>query len=173
MATLAQLIQPHLDSTDAEIVALLNTPSITVTNTERWTWAGLALRFNPAIVGTIDEVLKSIQGMDWVRMQLAGGGIDFSLESTQSTLESLRAVPELADHIDNLKAIGIRQVSPYQDAGFVGDVTLQDVEPVHADLITRRDSGAYWSRVLAVVNPMIDAGSTAAEIKAAAMGVEL
>lgn len=104
-------------------------------------------------------------------MQLAGGGIDFSLETTQNTLESLRAVPALAAHIDNLKAIGVRQISPYQAAGFEGSVSAEEIEPIRTDLIQRRLAGAYWSRVLAVVNPMLDAGNTAAEIKTAASEV--
>ena len=170
MATLAQLIAPHLDKTDAEIVSLLNAQSVTVTDASLWTSAGLALAFGPQVVGTIDETLKAIPGFDWVRILLGGRGIDFSSAVTQAALESLR--PALPDYVDGLKAIGVRQVSPYNDAGFEGDVTLEEVAAIHAELITRRDAGAYWSRVLAVVNPMIDAGNTSAEIKVAAAGVE-
>lgn len=169
MATLAQLIAPQLDKTDAEIVTLLNTASVTVRDSQLWTSAGLALMFGPEAVGQIDEVLKATPGYDWVRLLLAGKGIDFSSDVTQASLESLRDI--LGDQVDALKAIGVRQISPYQEAGFEGDVTLEQVAETHADLITRRDAGAYWSQVLAVVNPMIDAGNTAAEIKAAAAEV--
>ena len=169
MATLAQLIAPHLDKTDAEIVALLNAATVTVRDTQLWTSAGHALLFGPEAVGQIDEVLKATPGYDWVRLLLAGKGIDFSSDVTQASLESLRGV--LGSQVDALKAVGIRQISPYQDAGFEGDVTLEEVAAIHAELITRRDAGAYWSRVLAVVNPMIDAGNTAAEIKVSAAEV--
>ena len=169
MTTLTQLIAPHLDKTDEEIVDLLNATSVTVRDSELWTSAGLALLFGPEAVGQIDEVLKATPGYDWVRLLLAGKGIDFSSDVTQASLESLRGI--LGSQVDALKSVGVRQISPYQEAGFDGDVTLEQVADVHADLITRRDAGAYWSRVLATVNPMIDAGDTATEIKAAAAGV--
>jgi len=170
MTTLAQLITPHLDKTAAEIATILNAPTITVTDNQLWTSAGLALMFGPQAVGQIDETLKATPGFDWVRLLLAGKGIDFSSDMVQAALESLRGV--LGSTVDGLKSIGVRSVSPYQNAGHEGTVTEQQVSPVLADLITRRDAGAYWSRVLAVVNPMIDAGDTAAEIKTAAAGVE-
>jgi hypothetical protein len=98
-------------------------------------------------------------------------GRDLSTDDSQSIVESLRAT--IGDAFtDALLWLGRRMVSPYQNAGFEGEATLEEVAEIHADLITRRDAGAYWSRVLAVVNPMIDAGNTAAEIKTAAAGVE-
>lgn len=168
--TLARLIEPHLDKTAAEIATILNAPSQTVTDSTLWTSAGLALKFGPAVVGQIDETLKAVPGYDWVRLLLAGKGIDFSSAVTQAAMEVLR--PVLPDYVDGLKSIGVSQISPWQADGNEGTVTAEQVAPVLADLITRRDAGAYWSRVLAVVNPMIDAGNTASEIKAAAAGVE-
>lgn len=169
--SLQTLVASRIDLTDAEIVAELNALTVTKTDAQRTTWAGLALRFGPTIIGTIDEVLKAVSGMDWIRMQLAGGGIDFSAQITQDALEGLRAVPQLADHIDNLKSVGRWSISPYQDDGGTGEVAEEQVAAVHADLITRREAGAYWSRVLAVVNPMLDAGNTSSEIKVAASEV--
>lgn len=169
MTTLAELIQPHIDLTTQEIVDLLNAATVQVTDNSLWTSAGLALSFGPTIVGQIDEVLKATPGYDWVRLLLAGKGIDFSSDVTQASLESLR--PILGEQVDALKAIGIRNISRYQNAGFEGTLTFEEVDPVRTDLRTRRDAGAYWARVLAVVNPMIDAGNTAEEIKTAATGV--
>ena len=169
MTTLAQLIAPYLDKTDAEIVSLLNADTVTVRDSQLWTSAGLALIFGPEAVGQIDEVLKATPGYDWVRLLLAGKGIDFSSDVTQASLESLRGI--LGGQVDSLKAIGVRQITPYQEAGFEGNVSIEAVAASHAELLTRRNAGAYWSRVLAVVNPMIDAGDSAEEIKSAAMEV--
>lgn len=96
MSTLAQLIAPHLGSTDAEIVALLNAPSVSVVDSTRWTYAGLALRFGPQAIGQIDETLKQTPGYDWVRLLLAGTGIDFSDAVTQAALEGLRRAQAVA-----------------------------------------------------------------------------
>ena len=167
--TLQQLVSPHLDKTASEIADVLNAQTVTVTDNQLWTSAGLALKFGPQVVGQIDETLKATPGFDWVRLLLAGKGIDFSSDVTQAALESLRGV--LGGRLDALKAIGVRSVSPYQHVGFEGDVTVEQVATVRDDLIQRRDAGAYWSRVLAVVNPMIDAGDSADDIKTADAGV--
>jgi len=172
MTTLSQLVSPHLDKTAAEIATILNAPTVARTDDQLWTWGGLNDRFEPTMVGTIAEVLSAMPGTKAMQFQLINPGVDFSLDKTQEVLEGLRAVPQLAAYIDALKAIGRWSESPWQAAGNTGDVTAEQVAQVLADLITRRDAGAYWSRVLAVVNPMIDAGNTASEIKTAAMGVE-
>lgn len=170
--SLQTLVAQRLALTDAEIVTELNALTVTKTDSQRWTWAGLALRFGPTLVGTVDEVLKVTPGMDWVRMQLAGGGIDFSAQITQDALESLRVVPDLASHVNNLKAVGRWSVSLYQDDGGSGEVTLEQVAPIHADLITRRDSGAYVSRLYNAVGLLLDSGADVTTIKAAVAGVE-
>jgi len=171
MTTLTQLIAPHLDKTAAEIVAMLNAPTVTVTDSERWHSDGVARAIGVAAFGMLDEVLKAAPGMDWVRIAMASDrGLDFSQPEMQDGIEALR--PAIGSLADDLKSIGIRIESPWQADGNSGIVTAEQIAPVLADLITRRDAGAYWSRVLAAVNPLIDAGNTAAEIKAAAAGVE-
>lgn len=166
MATLAQLIAPHLDKTDAQIVAMLNAPSVTVRDTQLWTSAGLALLFGPEAVGQIDEVLKATPGYDWVRLLLAGKGIDFSSDVTQASLESLRGV--LGSQVDALKAVGVRQISPYQEAGFEGDVTVEEVTEARTVLeaealriATEQRATNSWNEI---VNPAVSEGKNWLEI---------
>ena len=162
MTTLTQLITPHLGSTDAEIVALLNAATVSVVDSTRWTYAGLALRFGPAAIGQIDETLKQTPGYDWVRLLLAGTGIDFSDAVTQSALEGLRGV--LGDNVDGLKAIGLRSVSPYQNAGFKGDVTVEEVAEARAvaaaetqRLTPEQRATTAWNEI---VNPAVSQGQS-------------
>lgn len=169
---LARLVALHLDKPAAEIAVILNTPSIEESDSQPWTSAGLALAFGPTAIGQIDEVLKATPGYDWVRILLGGKGIDFSSEVTQTALEGLRGT--LGATTDALKQIGRWTVTPWQkeqNDRNAANVTEEEIAPILADLIQRQEAGAYWSRVLAVVNPMIDAGNSAAEIKAAAIEV--
>lgn len=172
MTRLEELIFPHLEKTTPEIVDVLNAKTISKVDSQLWTWGGLNQRFDTAVVGTIAEVLSAIPGTKAMQFQLINPGVDFSLDKTQEVLESLRGVPKLSSFIDALKAIGRWSNSPFNEAGFEGEVTKEEVALIREDLITRSEAGAYWARVLAVVNPMINAGNTAAEIKAASAGVE-
>ena len=168
MATLAQLITPHLDKTDAEIVALLNAASVERTDDQLWTWGGLNDRFDPTMVGTIAEVLAAMPGTKAMQFQLINPGVDFSLDKTQEVLDGLRAVPQLAPYIDALKAIGRWSESPWQAAGNSGDVTIEQVAESRTVLeaesqrtATEQRATTVWNEI---VNPAVSEGKTWAEI---------
>ena len=118
MNALATYIQSNnLSGTPAEIVAALDAEVVLSRDSQRWTYAGLARRFGPVAVGQVDEGLKQIPGMDWVRLALAAGGLDFSDPVTQAGLDSLVGVfPD--EMIAGLKAVGITRGKRYVAAGF-------------------------------------------------------
>lgn len=171
MTTLSQLVSPHLNKTASEIVDILNAKTVQIIDNQKYTWAGLSLKFGTVTVAGMRTLLVAVPEVGPLITEiLTSTGIDFSLEESQTMLTSLEPVLG-AERVLALKSIGISNISPYQEAGFQGDVSEEDVSEVLADLIQRRDAGAYWSRVLAVVNPMIDAGNSADEIKTAAFEV--
>lgn len=157
-----------LDLSDSDIVSELNALTVRKTDSQRWTWAGLALRFGPQLVGQIDETLKGSPGYDWVRLLLAGGGIDFSSDQTQTALESLR--PALGDTVDSLKAVGAWYLSPWVDAGRSDSASLVDVAVMRAQIAAdnlRATVEARWAVVCnEIVNPAIANGATWDGIKA-------
>jgi hypothetical protein len=174
MTNLSTRISTMLNLSDAEIVSELNALTVRQIDSQRWTWAGLALRFGSETVGQIDEMLKESAGYDWVRLLLAGGGIDFSTEQTQDALESLRSV--LGTMTDSLKGVGIWYVSPWADAGRDGLASIDDVALIRSQLLVAANREALeskWATVCnEIVNPAIASGSTWAAIKAAIAEVE-
>lgn len=166
MTTLAQLVQPHIDLTNQEIADLLNAATATFSDNTLWSSAGLALMFGPTAVGQIDEVLKATPGYDWVRLLLAGKGIDFSSEVTQAALESLR--PVLGDQVDALKAIGIRNISPYQYAGFSGTVTVEEIAAARAELVAAAAAATIgnWCDYVRAILANNGNGKSISELKA-------
>lgn len=155
----------HLD--DKSIVVELNAATIQKTDSARWTWAGLAIRFGSDVVGAFDELLKASPGYDWVRLLLAGGGIDFSSDTTQNALEGLR--PKLGDATDALKAVGVYQQTPWNNAGNAGQVTESEVAEIRAELMAesaRAAVAAKWATVQnEIVNPMVSVGASWDDIK--------
>ncbi len=118
MNQLANAIQSQsLNGSAKEIVAAFGADTVVRTDSQRWTYAGLAKRFESAdVVGMIDEILKATPGMDWVRLALAANGIDFSDPVTQAGLNALEGkLPP--DALTQLKAIGIVNGPRWQAAG--------------------------------------------------------
>lgn len=96
-------------------------------------------------------------------------GLELDKDNTQVELDAL--IPVIgADFVGQIKALGVVMQSRCDQAS-VSEPTLEEVQSAIAAVQTRRDAGAYWSGVLAVVNPMLDAGDSAESIKTAAMGV--
>jgi hypothetical protein len=168
MTNLSTRIATMLNLSDAEIVSELTAPTVLKIDSQRWTWAGLAIRFGPEMVGQIDEMLKGSPGYDWVRLLLAGGGIDFSTDQTQAALESLR--PFLGDTIDSLQAVGVWYVSPWNDAGRSGSASIDDVAAIRTQIAAdnlRAAVEAKWASLCnELVNPAIATGSSWDDIKA-------
>ena len=104
---------------------------------------------------------------------IGGTGQNFSDAMVRKQLDDLVSAGLLpAISAQKLKAIGVKLESQWEQVSTQQEPSLEDVELAITEILKRREAGAYWSRVLALVNPMIDAGNTATEIKAAAEGVE-
>lgn len=99
-----------------------------------------------------------------------GVGLNFADDTVQARLDTL--VPYLTqDVVNKLKAMGSVYKSKWELNSNEPEPTLEEVQSTIQNILNRREAGAYWSRVLAVVNPMLDSGNTATEIKAAAAEV--
>ena len=170
MNPLANYIQSNnLTGTPAEIVAALDADVVLSRDSQRWTYAGLARRFGPTVVGQVDEGLKQMPGMDWVRLALAAGGLDFSDSVTQAGLDSLKgAFPD--EMVAGLKAVGITRGKRYTSAGFDSLPTEEQVAVAQSQIAV-----AQWVAALKneVIEPMAAGGeSSIADIKSAVAAFE-
>lgn len=170
MNALVSYIQSNnLTGTPAEIVAALDADVVLSRDSQRWTYAGLARRFGPQVVGQVDEGLKQIPGMDWVRLALAAGGLDFSDATTQAGLDSLAGVFP-AELIAGLKAVGIARGKRYVAAGFDTLPTEEQVVVAQSQIAVVQWAAAVQNEVIA---PMAAGGeSSIADIKAAVAAFE-
>lgn len=166
--SLQTLVSARFAMTDAEIVAELNALTVEKRDTQLWTSAGLADRLGFEVIGQLDELLKNAPGMDWMRLLIAGRGIDLSLDKTQAVLEALR--PLLDGPVDAIKAIGRWSVTPYQDDGGEGEVTLEQVASARTEIALnalRAATESQWITVEnVIVRPAIAEGKSWAEIVA-------
>jgi hypothetical protein len=86
MNTLANAIQNEglTGKPDEIAAALAETVYVRPANT-KWSYKGLAQKFGREAVGMIDETLKVVPGIDWVRLSLASAdGLDFADAETQA-----------------------------------------------------------------------------------------
>lgn len=120
MNALATYIQTAgLTGTAAEIATALDAEVAAKEDHTRYSYAGLAKLFGYEVIGQIDETLRKVPGMDWVRLSLSGPGIDFADAETQKGLDALEAAGALSKEIvTTLKALGIVKGPLWQQAGF-------------------------------------------------------
>lgn len=169
MNTLATYIQSNnLTGTPAEIVAALDAEVELSRDSQRWTYAGLAKRFGPTAVGQVDEGLKAIPGMDWVRLALAAGGLDFSDPATQAGLDSL-AEAFGAEMVALLKAVGITRGKRHIAAGLNALPTEEHVTVALSQIAVSQWAAAVKNEV---IEPLAASESSIADIKAAIAAFE-
>ena len=99
-----------------------------------------------------------------------GSGLNFADQTVQDRLDGL-ALYLTQPVIEKLKALGMVKKSKWEITTSEPEPTQEEISAAVTNLTIKRDAGVYWSRVLAVVNPMIDAGNSAQEIKIAASEV--
>ena len=91
MTLLEQVIRRQgFTGTAAEVHAALIEKTIPQTNTELWTYAGLASRFGAALVTQLDTVIQAA-GLGWASQTLAGTGLNFDDDETRNQIETLCA----------------------------------------------------------------------------------
>ena len=167
MTSLIQLITPHLDKTDAEIAETLNAMTMTRPDPTKYTWAGLILKFGVGPVASMRTALLAVPDLGPLISEVLQGGIDFSLEESQTMLTQL--VPVLGQEaVANLKAIGICPISEYQDAGFEGVLTEQEVADVRAEIAATATAAAIqtWCGQVRAILANDGNGKTIQELKA-------
>ena len=136
--SLESLIQSRINLTAEEIQAELNAKTVRKTNSVRFTWTGLLEKFGEEACNSINEKI----GDGPVSKALSGIGIDFSLDKTQDGLEAKRSF--LGDTVvDSLKSLGVYYITPYQQEGYVGEVTLEEVISVRQSILDREQKIHY------------------------------
>jgi hypothetical protein len=150
--SLQNLIREGNYATAQEAFNAITTSSVTVTDDQLYTWAGVALLVGPVGAESLRVALES-NGMGWVVHQLGGSGIQLSNELVQQALLgfSQARVPGCSV----LAAQGISQKAPWQVDGIATEPTLQQVtEAFDAELRYR----AYQSIVERATAAMEAAG---------------
>lgn len=174
MDPISQFVADMLQQSDSEIAAALNAASVQKIDSQKWTWSGLSDRFGVELIAGFRTILKATELGHLVSDMLIYPGIDFSLQQTQDQLEAMREV--LGDGVDQLKTVGIWNVSPWIDAGRTGSATVDDVATIRAGLTAataQQVLEAKWATVCnEIVNPAIANGSNWAAIKAAIAEVD-
>lgn len=164
---LARAIQlEKLTGTAAEIAAAFLADVEIKSSSSQWTYKGLAIKFGRDAVGLIDETLKSIPGLDWVRLSLAStDGLDFAAEETQAGLKALRDGGAFSKEVAaGLLALGVESKPLWQKHGLDSTPTKEQC----TDALTRIATQQKWAQVSnEIVPPMLTAGNTWAEIVAA------
>lgn len=154
-----ETIAANLHLSDAELVALLNGPTIEIANTIRWHSDGIAREIGPVVFGQLDEVLKAAPGLGWVRIALASErGLDFSQPEMQAGIEALRAT--IGNSLtDQLKALGITRLDPWSNDGRSGIATIEFVAATRQALnvnaareVLRQYVTAERDRLLILIN---------------------
>lgn len=129
-ATLDKLLRraEYASLSNENAVSTLNAMTVTKTDTTRKNYVAIATHFDdPAKVTALDTALGQA-GLGWVQRTMGGEGLNFADPLTAQTIDALVAASKISlQDGAALKAIGTWQASPYQEAGGVGTVTLQQV----------------------------------------------
>lgn len=119
MNPLASLIAQYglKDKSVDEIVEALNAKTIKRPISRKVTYATLASVFGPEVISQVDQAFKQ-SGMEWIRMTLAGSGVDFSSDLAQEAITNLAAVGIITEQqAEQAKALGFEWVSLSEQAG--------------------------------------------------------
>lgn len=173
--SLEDAIRDHgLDQSDADTLAWLAEAVTLRTDRTRYSWSGVLDKLDDAAgagVLSLVETLKASQDDETRLKALAfdkalGVGVDFALDKTRSNLLSVRAgLPEAYQPlIDALLNIGMPQAPRYVRHGMQSLPTLEDIAAARAKC---GNQDAVTALLNEVVNPMLAAGDSLADVKAA------
>ena len=122
--SLQSLIREGNYATAQEAFDAITAQSVTVTDDQLYTWAGVALLVGPVGAESLRVALEA-NGMGWVVHQLGGSGIQLSNELVQQALAGFAQanVPGAAI----LASQGVSQKAPWQVDDIATEPTLQQV----------------------------------------------
>lgn len=134
MPTLTEVLKADPPPGDAAAVAAYLGESVTVqTGDGLVTYRDLAERFGTDAVDAADAVLRQIPGREWVRLALAGAGVDLGAARAKLEIEALR--PQLGDALtDGLLSLGSATLPRWQTLGLAAEPTAADVAAARANL---------------------------------------
>ena len=151
--SLQSLIREGNYANAQEAFDAITAPSVTVTDDQLYTWAGVALLVGPVGAESLRVALEQ-NGMDWVVHQLGGSGIQLSNELVQQALLGFSQAGVSGCSI--LAAQGVSQKAPWQVDGIATEPTLQQVtDAFNAEL--------RWRAYQAIVDRATAAMEAAAE----------
>lgn len=122
--SLQSLIRDGNYANAQEAFDAITAASVTVTDDQLYTWAGVALLVGPVGAESLRVALEA-NGMGWVVHQLGGSGIQLSNELVQQALAGFAQAN--VPGADVLAAQGVSQKTPWQVDGIESAPTLQQV----------------------------------------------
>lgn len=88
-------------------------------NTNPITYLQLAIKYGREFVGTLDETLKQIPGLDWARISMSTNGIDFTSQEFINEIQDLVTKGAITQNIANsLLSLGIETGPRYKCFGY-------------------------------------------------------
>lgn len=138
-----------------------------------YAWLAANLVGKSDLVTALDAKLK-LAGLEWVRIQLGGNGINFADTETQRMIDGLeQASLFTAEQASQLRGVGVRLISSWEDLGESEPLTEAEVAEARDQLaqvaIVRKVADRYNAVVAAITAGQI----TTLEAAAAALGAAL
>lgn len=140
MNDLIRAIPDFSGKTVAQLVEALNAKSVAVRSTENVRYATIEKAYGLAVMiqvrGAIRALLASgqlsasvFEILDYSNTRLnSDEGMDLSSDTAQQQMEGLRAIPQLAPFVTQIKELGVAHKSPWEHAGNTGLVTDNQVQ---------------------------------------------
>lgn len=172
------LLKPeYQNKSTEEVIKLLSSDVELPHNHEKWSYSGVVVNFGEVAAEGLAQAMTGV-GLTTAVITYATVGMDLSLQKTQDNLTAISiAVPQLKDACDALKLIGrpvskkwvVEGLSELPDKSVIGSVIDEIIE----DRIKEETYSEVqrWTSTInnEIILPMLSAGKTIDEIKAAIM----
>lgn len=171
--TLREYIAANPGLDDTQIAAARNAKSEIRVNTQRLSTAGVLTALGAdesrAILGALRTAAAQDPLIAATLDLLAGQGVDFSHAMIQGQLDAIGAAGVLSSpRVAALKALGRKPVSPHELEHGDGTTCTEAAVASMRAAIAKDAVSAWWAEVTnETVQPLISAGQTVAQIKAA------
>lgn len=158
--------------TDAECVSELDETVVISTNNYAYTWSSLNLKLidmgvSLNIIKTWDTTISSLEGGSMLDRMLSATGVDFTLESVRSSIQSIidASVDEGVIYLLNqLLEVGITHGKLWQKYNLDALPTEEEVAAARQIITNQNDASSLLNEC---INPLIAESASLAEIKSA------